>query len=582
MQTNHRKITAILIALAVFLTTSISVLAIDEYELVQANGKFCQFSSLTSGNNWIKPVTSAYLENSSSEEYPAYKIIGSAENMPTAVTEDDMTFFYAEYDEAFDSAEGADFYFSAGGQGASNASKLNPSALILSVYSDRALTQKIAQNSDGTIEVTAHQPLDNDYAYGCYKIHVPDTSLEAGSEYYLVWEVGSVVGRNTFDKSLICKFTTAAAPVTDPEATDDYVAFQAALNNGNTNSLYMTTPDPAGIKTAGEQTYADGTKYWFNEITTPLNADEDQVFALDVTGYQANKITDDPLPAHYYFIYSDNSLSEDSLVASLANGKMTNATKGPRAIPLDGTPVPPNSNNGCNVSVTVPAGTLENGKTYYFVVDKAMMTQSVPTNTDYVFKFTTEAPEPQAEPALVSSEGTELKAKTNTTLTLENAPAGEGYTYKFIVYNTTTNQWYKLKDFGPETTFDWYTGPAGVKNLYVDIKDADGNVTRVALEGVNVTESDLAVKSFTISPEGTLPTKSQATLTAEAEKGEAPYEYKFIVYNSSTEQWYKLKDFGPEATFDWYTGPAGNKTLYVDVKDATGKVVRKSLNVTVQ
>ena len=121
-----------------------------------------------------------------------------------------------------------------------------------------------------------------------------------------------------------------------------------------------------------------------------------------------------------------------------------------------------------------------------------------------------------------------------------------------------------------------------MKNLYADIKDADGNVTRVALEGVNVTDSDLAVKSFTISPEGVLPTKSQATLTAEAEKGTEPYEYKFIVYNSTTEQWYKLKDFGPESTFDWYTGPAGNKTLYVDVKDATGKVVRESLNVTVE
>ncbi len=235
--------------------------------------------------------------------------------------------------------------------------------------------------------------------------------------------------------------------------------------------------------------------------------------------------------------------------------------------------------------VDINKDVLSAGKTYYLVVEKGLKNKNgdYVTDNSYILEFTVAGKAPaQADPTLVSSAGNELKARTHTTLTLENAPTGEGYTYKFIVYNTTTNSWYKLQDFGPETTFDWYTGPAGVKNLYADIKDADNNVTRVALEGVNVTDSALAVKSFTISPEGTLPTKSQATLTAEAEKGTEPYEYKFIVYNSTTEQWYKLKDFGPENTFDWYTGPAGNKTLYVDVKDATGKVVRAPLEVTVK
>ena len=182
---------------------------------------------------------------------------------------------------------------------------------------------------------------------------------------------------------------------------------------------------------------------------------------------------------------------------------------------------------------------------------------------------------------LTSSEGNDLKVKKHTTLTAEvTNGAVEDYTYKFIVYNKTTNQWYKLRDFEASNTFDWYTGPAGEKTLFVDVKDVEGNVERFQLD-VDVTESDLAVKSFTISPEGVLPTKSQATLTAEAEKGVAPYEYKFIVYNETTQQWYKLKDFGSESTFDWYTGPEGSKKLYVDVKDADGTVVRQELAVTV-
>ena len=190
--------------------------------------------------------------------------------------------------------------------------------------------------------------------------------------------------------------------------------------------------------------------------------------------------------------------------------------------------------------------------------------------------------EPTA-PELVSSEGNDLIAKTYTDLELQNAP-GEGYEYKFIVYNETTNQWYKLQDFSDATTFRWYTGPAGVKNLYVDIrnKSDETDVTRVELTGVNVTDSGLAA-TLAIEPTGELAAKTQATLTATATGGTGEYQYKFIVFNATTNQWYKLKDFGPESEFDWYTGPAGTKTLYVDVKDANGVVERAALeNIVVK
>ncbi|MBO4382873.1 MAG: hypothetical protein J5847_02135, partial [Clostridia bacterium] len=195
-------------------------------------------------------------------------------------------------------------------------------------------------------------------------------------------------------------------------------------------------------------------------------------------------------------------------------------------------------------------------------------------------------PDPEPEPMtaeLVSSEGTDLEAKTNTLLqvNMQNADPAD-YTFKFIVYNTTTNQWYKLKDFGPETEYNWYTGPAGVKNLYVDIKDADGEVTRISLTGVNVTDNGVKVDTFSSSEGDVLPAKSYTTLTAAAKDGTAPYTYKFIVHNNDNDQWYRIRDFGDAPTCEWYTGPAGNKTLYVDVKDATGQVVRGPLDVTVQ
>ena len=182
-----------------------------------------------------------------------------------------------------------------------------------------------------------------------------------------------------------------------------------------------------------------------------------------------------------------------------------------------------------------------------------------------------------------SSNGTSLTEKTTTTL--EATPAGgeEPYTYKFIVYNPQTNQWYKIRDFASENTCDWYTGAAGTKTLYVDVKDAEGTVARKEL---NVTVSEdttapLAVSSFVSSKGTALTEKTTTTLRATATGGKTPYTYKFIVYNTQTKQWFKIRDFESGSTCDWYTGAPGTKTLYVDVKDANGTVVRKDLGVTV-
>lgn len=187
-----------------------------------------------------------------------------------------------------------------------------------------------------------------------------------------------------------------------------------------------------------------------------------------------------------------------------------------------------------------------------------------------------------ATPELISSEGKELNANTYTDLILKNAPGNE-YEYKFIVHNSTTNQWFKLQDFSDVTTFRWYTGPAGVKNLYVDIRDKTDKtvIKRVELTNVVIKNQGLTVKSFTSSKGYELTAKSQTALTAVAENGKTPYEYKFIVHNDDNGQWYKIQDFSTKNTCDWYTGPAGHKTLYVDVRDTNGTVVRKGLNVTV-
>ena len=207
-------------------------------------------------------------------------------------------------------------------------------------------------------------------------------------------------------------------------AISDYVGSQPSLNGGDDIFVAMTEPDPSTIKSAGIQTYEDGTQYYLNEITEPLNASEDQVFALNITGSDVNNVDENnPAPANSFAIYNSNVFSEENLVATIENGmKDAHGTQiGENAVepanaggsgmllmaaPLRAKAAEP---TGYNVSVTIPAGILEPEKTYYFVIDRDMVTNEEDansTNTDIVFKFSTAKPHVHTEKTVPAKDAT--------------------------------------------------------------------------------------------------------------------------------------------------------------------------------
>ena len=183
---------------------------------------------------------------------------------------------------------------------------------------------------------------------------------------------------------------------------------------------------------------------------------------------------------------------------------------------------------------------------------------------------------------LFCQEGTYLKANTSCNLEVQSFYNDE-YEYKFIVFNSDTKQWYKIQDFSDKTTCKWNSGPIGVKNLYVDIRNKSNysDSRRIALTDIYVTKKGLKITSFSSSEGDVLNAFSFTALIADADKGSSPYNYKFIVHNERTGQWYKIQDFSTSKSTIWYTSSPDEKTLYVDVKDKDGTVVRKGLPVTV-
>ena len=170
-----------------------------------------------------------------------------------------------------------------------------------------------------------------------------------------------------------------------------------------------------------------------------------------------------------------------------------------------------------------------------------------------------------------------VNAGAKLTLTAQTT-FGSGCTYKFIIFNPATNQWFKLQDFSSSNTFTWTAGSDGTRLFYVDVKDADGNVTRSKALNVTIGNGSanwLSVKATVSS--NTSKTGDKITFTAEGIGGKAGYTYKMVVYNKTTKTWGLVQNFSSNNTITWIAGTTGDREFYIDVKDADGNVARSAV-----
>ena len=179
----------------------------------------------------------------------------------------------------------------------------------------------------------------------------------------------------------------------------------------------------------------------------------------------------------------------------------------------------------------------------------------------------------------VTLTGSSTSIDTGAKLTLTaQTTLGSGCTYKFIIFNPATNQWFKLQDFGSSNTFTWTAGSDGTRLFYVDVKDADGNVTRSKVLNVTIGSgsTDRLTVNATVS-DNTTNIGEKITFTAHGIGGKAGYTYKMVVYNKTTKTWGLVQNFSSNNAITWVAGTAGDREFYIDVKDADGNVARSAV-----
>ena len=212
----------------------------------------------------------------------------------------------------------------------------------------------------------------------------------------------------------------------------------------------------------------------------------------------------------------------------------------------------------------------------YFYVDVKDATGNVVRSEALNVKIDAETPK-----VTLTGSSTSIDAGAKLTLTAHTT-LGSGCTYKFIIFNPATNQWFKLQDFSSSNTFTWTAGSDGTRQFYVDVKDADGNVTRSKVLNVTIGSgsADRLTVNATVS-DNTTNVGEKITFTAHGIGGKAGYTYKMVVYNKTTKTWGLVQNFSSNNAITWVAGSAGDREFYIDVKDADGNVARSTvMNVT--
>ena len=163
------------------------------------------------------------------------------------------------------------------------------------------------------------------------------------------------------------------------------------------------------------------------------------------------------------------------------------------------------------------------------------------------------------------------------------ASGGSGkYQYKFYKNNEVTGGIFVLQDYSDNNSIIWNGMPEGMHTLYVDVKEIVTGEIVTKQMNFEIVSKELRATLYT-SKESPQTYGTNVTLTVTASGGSGSYEYKFYKNNEVTGGLWVMQDYSAKNSVVWNGMPAGEHTLYVDVKDElTGKIetVKKTFIIT--
>jgi alpha-amylase len=138
---------------------------------------------------------------------------------------------------------------------------------------------------------------------------------------------------------------------------------------------------------------------------------------------------------------------------------------------------------------------------------------------------------------------------------------------RFVVFDGTT--WTRISEYSSATTAKWTPTKAGTYQVCTQVKDATGKM--VELSKTYVINPTITINSFTSSVPSPQTVGNKITLNANATGGTGSLQTRYSAFDGT--KWTMIKDYSTATTAVWTPIKTGTYQVWIDVKDATGKVV---------
>ena len=184
------------------------------------------------------------------------------------------------------------------------------------------------------------------------------------------------------------------------------------------------------------------------------------------------------------------------------------------------------------------------------------------------------------EPLVNTSTVSASKLTLGETLVVTGAAENGVGAYEYALYSKKSGQtkFTLVSSFSNNAIINYTPSLPGTYTVRVVVRDMKGHTAN--LEYPLTVDNNLEnVSSISAS---VIRYGESVTATAKADHGVAPYQYAFYYRSSKTTKWTTLQDYGNADSASVSPTVPGNYVFRVNVKDATGKIVRKDLEFTVE
>ena len=157
-----------------------------------------------------------------------------------------------------------------------------------------------------------------------------------------------------------------------------------------------------------------------------------------------------------------------------------------------------------------------------------------------------------------------------------NVSGGKGpykYSFKYRYNNKTV----KICGYKTSASVSWKPVHSGKYNLYVYVKDGNGNTKKKSINSYKVKAKTINVSYLKMSKKsGKVSKGNTVRISALAKGGFGSLKYKFVCKGNGKTT--TIKNYSTSKSVNWKIKKSGTYKIYVYVKDADGKVVIKSIN----